>query len=328
MTYNILITSAGRRVSLVRSFRDALKELEISGKVFVLDCSDKISSRFVADGFFKAKRLSHPEYISDLLNICIRNSIKLIIPTIDTELLQLSQAKKEFEKNGITILVPSESAIRLFLSKKDTNIFFTENNIPCPKMYENHSLNLIDSNHFPLFIKPKNGSSSKDAFKVRNHKDLEFFCEYISEPIVEECLVGEEITIDVLIGKTGKVLYCVPRKRIEVRDGEVSKAITIFNNEIISYCKKICSLVDGIYGCINIQCFLDKDSKIKFFEVNPRFGGGFPLSLASGANFPKWILEIEHGKEIKDLDIDKPWKRDLIMLRFDEGIFVNKQDLN
>ena len=99
---NILITSAGRRVSLVREFQKELKEEFIKGKVFTTDMNPTYSSACqVSDGFFKVSRVTEPCYIEELISICVENNIKMIIPTIDTELLVLSSARQLFLKKGV-----------------------------------------------------------------------------------------------------------------------------------------------------------------------------------------------------------------------------------
>ena len=89
---NILITSAGRRVSLVRFFQKELKSVFAEAKVFTTDANpDYASACRISDGYFKMQRVTEPNYIDDLLQLAIKNDVKIIVPTIDTELLILSK---------------------------------------------------------------------------------------------------------------------------------------------------------------------------------------------------------------------------------------------
>jgi carbamoyl-phosphate synthase large subunit len=66
-------------------------------------------------------------------------------------------------------------------------------------------------------------------------------------------------------------------------------------------------------GCLNI------------IEINPRFGGGAPLSMRAGANFPKWILQELIGQDPRIRPTG--FKDDLVMLRYDREVWRSAQDL-
>jgi carbamoyl-phosphate synthase large subunit len=89
-----------------------------------------------------------------------------------------------------------------------------------------------------------------------------------------------------------------------------------------------CRLVDLLGGCrgmITIQCFLTPRDEIVFIEINPRFGGGVPLSIRAGADSPRWLLELLLGRE-PEIEM-AGWRDGLFMLRYDEGIFVPPEAL-
>ena len=94
---NILITSAGQRVSLVRAFQKQLKSVFPDGKVYTTDMQPQLSAACnVSDGYFQVKRVTDPGYIQELKTCCIENGITMVVPTIDTELLVLSSHKADF----------------------------------------------------------------------------------------------------------------------------------------------------------------------------------------------------------------------------------------
>ncbi len=176
---------------------------------------------------------------------------------------------------------------------------------------------------FPLFIKPRSGSAAKHTFKVQNPRELDFFSEYILEPIIQEYLPGEEITSDVICDFDGKVLGVVSRKRIEVRWGEVAKGVTIYDKGITDACVKIAKALPAI-GPITVQCIL-KDGVPYFTEINARMGGGLPLGIAAGVNTPSWLLA-----KIAGLPVNIPplgtYKIGLYLTRFDESFFLSRAD--
>lgn len=130
----------------------------------------------------------------------------------------------------------------------------------------------------------------------------------------------DEYTIDLYYNKNSILKCVVPRKRIEVRGGEISKGITS-KNEIIAFINEKLHYINGAKGCLTLQVFFNKINKeIVGIEINPRFGGGYPLSYAAGANYPKFIIdEYLLNQEIMYFD---DWRDKTLMLRYDEGIII------
>jgi carbamoyl-phosphate synthase large subunit len=317
---NILITCAGKRVSLIRSFKTELKLLFSDSKVFTSDCwPEKSAACRVSDGYFKLPKVTDSNYIDKLLQIVTDNNIKLIIPTIDTELLILSQHISFFKKYHIDILVSDEDKIKTLINKRLTNHFFEKLNINCAKEFDKKNYVL------PLYIKPIDGSRSIDNHIVKQESELTayhfsneklLFFEYL------EHTDYTEYTIDMYFDRDNNLKCFVPRERLEVRAGEVNKAITRkawFIDKIASRFKHI----TGLRGCISIQLFVNNETEAIYgIEINPRFSGGFPLSYLAGANFPKWILQeyLLHETEIQFYD---NWEENLMMLRYDDEILIH-----
>ncbi|TMM53803.1 ATP-grasp domain-containing protein [Maribacter algarum] len=317
---NILITSAGRRVSLVRAFQKELKKLYPESKVVAADAKPELSAAcHAADEYFQVPRLDKPEYIENLIVQCKEHGVKLVIPTIDTELLLLAKNKILLEENGIIPIIASISFIEKCRDKRVIHDFFESHSIAIAKEYSKDDFEL------PMFIKPIDGSRSVDTYLIKTKEDLTeyhfeneklMFLEYLDHDHYDE------FTCDLYYGKDHKLKCAVPRKRIEVRDGEVNKAVAM-NNSLVDYIKENLAYVEGAVGCLTAQFFKHKsESKIYGIEINPRFGGGYPLSYLAGANFPKWIIE-EYilGKEISEkFDC---WEDNLLMIRYDDEILVH-----
>ena len=318
---NILITSAGRRVSLVELFQKAIAELGVSGKVFAVDMQEHAPALQVADASQVVMRATEENYIDQLLEICKINNIDLIVPTIDTELNILSAASDLFSQNNIKVLVCGNDTNHIFMDKRRSQSFFESNNIPTPRLYSTEESIELTADSYPLLLKPANGSCSIGVTKVHNKKELLFFLEYLDDAIVQEFVQGEEYTIDVLVDFDGNVQCAVPRLRIETRAGEVSKAITVNNKEVVDWSYKIANLMHGAVGCVTLQCFKQANGELKFIEVNPRFGGGFPLTAAAGANYPLWILRMLNNQPTTE-NMQDLWQDNFAMLRFDQGLFA------
>ena len=206
-------------------------------------------------------------------------------------------------------------------NKLASNDFFNSLHLPTILVYPK------DNYKFPLFIKPLNGSSGIDNYIVKNKSEMRdyffenenlFFSEYLDKKRYDE------YTCDLYYDKNCDLKCIVPRKRIEVRGGEVSKAVTEKNN-IIDFVENNMSHIQGVRGCVTLQVFLHKTEENLFgIEINARFGGGYPLSYLAGANFPKWIIEEYLFDE--SINYYDAWENNLLMLRYDEAILVRNYE--
>ncbi len=316
---NILFTSAGRRVALLGCFREALNALNLRGKLITGDLLPTAPARFAADIHEMLPRITEREYVDCVMDVCRRHNVRLVVPLIDTELHLLAPYRQRFADHGITLLVSSAETTRLALDKRETARFFSANGFDSPSARDSADI-FARGGPFPVLIKPARGSAGEGVRRIDNVAELRFYLDTTPEPLVQELLEGTEYTIDVLVDMHGKVRSVVPRRRIEVRSGEVSKGVTEKNGGVIEEARRITEALPGAFGPITLQCFQTPDGRIAFIEINPRFGGGYPLSAAAGADFPRWIIEWILGRE-PDIGLTD-WIDGLYMLRYDDAWFV------
>jgi carbamoyl-phosphate synthase large subunit len=320
---NILLTSVGRRVELLKAFRQSMYRSNIPGRIITADLKRNAPAAFLADTAELVPRIDDPRYVERLLDLCDRHQIDLLIPLIDTELQLLSLHHQQFRDRGVKVLISSPATNQICFGKKSTSVFFERIGVKTPKVYK---LTEVTDRDFPLIVKPNTGSSSVGVYCVKNQLELDFFTNYVEDPIIQSLIIGEEYTIDVLVDFHGKVMSIVPRLRIETRAGEISKGMTVKNPALIAAAKQVVEVLPGAIGCITVQCFLQPDGEIIFIEINPRFGGGYPLSYRAGADFPSWILQLAIGKN-PQVAIDD-WEDGLVMLRYDDAIFVKSDQIS
>jgi len=318
---NILITSAGRRVSLVKAFKNMSKILNTRSKVFITDLNPLESSptAYFADMSFKIGYFKEPNYMNDLLSICLENNVTVVIPTIDTELLLLAESRSVFNNHGINIIISSIHLIKILRDKFKTNIYFNKLGIKTPKIFKK------DNIKFPAFLKPINGSNSKGVYKAENIKevkpsDLDSENMMILENIDND--LYDEYTIDLYYDKTSFLKCVVPRIRLKVVGGESNQGITK-KNEVLDFVLERFNFLDGAIGCLTLQVFANKinPSDIIGIEINPRFGGGYPFSLNAGANFPEFIIREYILNE--NLEYFSNWKENCLSIRYENEIIVN-----
>ncbi|WHY75027.1 ATP-grasp domain-containing protein [Fictibacillus enclensis] len=316
---NILFTSSGRRVSLIQKFKDVMSKNNIKGKIISADLKGNAPTAYISDKHYLVPKVTDKNYLQELLSICVLNEIDLVIPLIDTELNLIAKNKLVFNEHGINVLVSSERINEIANDKLKTFEFFQRNSIPTPKVYSEQELEEKKFS-FPLIVKPRNGSSSQGVTIINNEKELYFFKEYIPNAIVQEYIQGKEYTVDVMLDYEGNIKTIVPRLRIETRSGEVSKGTTKKDKRIINEVRKLLNVLPGSCGCITVQLFKKEDGEISIIEINPRFGGGIPLSIEAGANFPLWTIEMSKGVIFNVEDFT--WKDGFSMLRFDEALYM------
>ena len=197
-------------------------------------------------------------------------------------------------------------------------IFFTGRGIEIPQPLDKSSLT------FPLFIKPFDGSLSADTYLITKHEQLTeeqlnnprfMFMEYIDKKYYDE------YTVDMYYNKTHQVKCIVPRKRMLIRAGEINKGLTC-KNIVVPFLKDKLEYIPGAIGCLTLQLFLNRSTeRIVAIEINPRFGGGYPLSYQAGANYPLWLInEYFLNQEISYTD---GWEDSLLMLRYDDEVMVH-----
>jgi len=325
VNFNILFTSIGRRVSLIQHFRKVLLDLGLKGKLIGADMLLSAPAMHVVDRKYQVCKVTSEDYIPQLLNICKKENVKLLIPLIDTGLLILAENKHRFKRAGVTALVSDVNVIQIAMDKHNTYKFFVENRIDTPKIFDIDELLKRNDINYPLVMKPARGSASIGVTKINSKEELKFFKERIPDPILQEYIEGDEYTLDVLVDFDGKVKCVVPRKRLEVRAGEVSKGITAKNKKVIKTGKEVVEALKGALGPIIVQGFLARDGKFKLTEINPRFGGGHPLAIVAGADYPRWIIEMMLGRD-PEIKLDG-WEDGLVMLRYDEAVFVKREDI-
>jgi carbamoyl-phosphate synthase large subunit len=318
--YNILLLSAGRRVELVQCFKKAARKLNIQSDIIAADCQGTAPALYFADKKEIVPKIGDPGYLDKIIELCNQDDIALIVPTIDTELLLLAKYKEKIEnETRAKLLISDLNVVEICRDKVKTQSFLEKHRFLAPKMLTDDELANTDQIRFPLFIKPKDGSSSIQAYKVHNAYELALYRRVVKSPIVQEFIEGEEYTIDAFMDFQSNVITVVPRLRLAVRSGEISKGKIVKDRAIINETKKLLEILRPI-GHITIQCIKTRRG-IEFIEINPRFGGGAPMSIASGADSCENLYRLLMGQT---LEYNENYRDNLLFLRFDQSICLNE----
>lgn len=312
----IVILSAGRRVSLLRSFQAAADKYDIV--VTAADMDPSMSSAcHVARKHIQLPHVDSKNYADALLSYCADRDVRIVVPTIDTELAPLASLSGKLADIGCVAVVSDAELIDVCRDKRKTAAFFNRFGMTSPEIFS------LEDSPFPVFVKPYDGSLSKGAVAVQSPEELtslmisnpkNIYCEYLDPAEYDE------YTCDAYFDRNNMIKCVVPRLRVEVRGGEVSKGRTS-RNEIVPFLMEKLAHLSGARGCLTIQIMRNKATgALYLIEVNPRFGGGYPLTVQSGAAYHAWLIdEYLHQKRIAECN---NWTNDLTMLRYDDEIFI------
>ncbi|MGH9025746.1 MAG: ATP-grasp domain-containing protein [Acidimicrobiia bacterium] len=320
--FNVLVSSAGRRVALLDIVRRSLRTLGLDGAVLAADASPLSSAFHAADLGVRVPRCEANDFVSELLQTCCSHNVRLVIPTIDPELPVLADARTSFEAEGCTIAISGPETVAIGGDKLATHHWLEARRFPTVRQAKPAEV-LEDRGgwELPVFVKPRAGSASLGARVVRDWEELAI-ASRDPELIVQELAPGDEYTVDVLVDRSGNGVCTVPRRRLEVRAGEVSKGVTVRDAVLEELARAVGEALPDAYGAVTVQIFLDRvERQPRVIEINPRFGGGFPLADRAGARFTQWIIEEVAG--LPTGASQAAWDAGVVMLRYDDAVFVN-----
>lgn len=293
--YHILFTGVGRRVELIGAFRQAALALGMQLTIYGTDVSGTAPALAFCDCTRKVCGMREDGYVSGLAAICKEDKINLIIPTIDTDLLVLSQNRELFEAAGTKVLISSPDMIAICRDKNKTHDFFVSCGLKSPRTVKDYQKY---ESGYPAFIKPKDGSGSIHAYRAEDSNELEIYARQVGDYIIQPFIDGTEYTIDIFCDFGGNVVSIVPRVRLAVRSGEVLRTEIDLDGRIIREAER---LVEYFKPCgpLTVQLIRDRQSGDDYFiEINPRFGGGAPLGMKAGARTAEAVLGLLAGAEV------------------------------
>jgi len=315
MSLNVLVTAGSRRVPLVRAFQRAVAQHR-GGNVVVTDVNPLSPAVHAANRAFHVPLATAPDYIDTILAIAVGEQVSLVVPTIDDELVLFGRAAERFAARGIHVAVSPAPTSALCEDKHATCRYLLDRGVAAAPSWLPDELPAGLA--LPLFIKPRRGRGSVGAFAVRSARELDFFLDYVCDPVVQTYLDGPEFTIDMLCDFTGQPLSIVPRRREVIRAGVTDRGRTVNDPALIRVAQE-CAEVLQFAGAVNIQCRV-VDGRPVVFEINPRFSGGIPLTIHAGADLPRMLVDLAAGRRVPPA-IGR-FRDDVWMSSYEASIFV------
>ena len=253
MEIRILFTCVGRRIELLQAFREASVMRGSDVRLYGADADATAPALAWCDVTCSLCAIGDDEYVPQLLELCRSEDINLVVPTIDTDLRKLSEARTAFEAQGTRVLVSDSDKVKLCHDKLLTSSLFESCGLRTPEAFVDwHDY----AGSYPCFVKPRCGSGSIDAYCVSGRDQLELVAGAIPECIVQPFVEGCQYTVDVFCDYEGGFISAVPRERVEVRAGEVSKTRIDMDHRIIEEAKLLAERVRP-RGPMTIQLIRD-----------------------------------------------------------------------
>ena len=317
---NVLITAGSRRVPLVQAFQSVLRT-EHHGRVIVTDVDATSPAVHVAHRAYRVPFATDGGYIDALLDVCVAERIRLVVPTVDDELEVIAEARSRFAAVGVTVACSPAPTAELCNDKYRACRHLITCGVSAAATWLPEELpsDLPDL----LFIKPRVGRGGVGAFTIRNKRERDFFLSYVTNPVVQEFLQPPEYTIDMLCDWSGRPLSIVPRQRMVIRSGVSDRGRTVKNDALEHLALHVASAI-SFHGPVNIQCRMRGDTPV-VFEINPRFSGGIPLTIAAGANFPSMLVRMARGESVEAAL--GAFRSELWMTKYDAGLFLPAESL-
>ncbi|MGH2836821.1 MAG: ATP-grasp domain-containing protein, partial [Thermoleophilaceae bacterium] len=280
----VLLTGVGKRYDIVSAFAQ-------HAFVVAADPSPLAPAQYAADVRVAPPRIDDDGYIPFLEGLVAEHDVKAVIPLTDLDLEVLA-------RSDLPAFVPSPEVCRATYDKYETHTLLLSHGLPSPPTV----LPGEEPESYPVIVKPRRGSGARSIHPAADRAQMEFFVDYIDEPVmIQRLMGGDEFSMDILGDLDGRCLNAIPRTMIESRGGESIKGTVIDDPELIGLGRSVGEAL-GVRGPCTIQAFRDPELGLGITDVNTRFGGAFPAPMYAalpGRTYPELIVRLARGETVE-----------------------------
>jgi carbamoyl-phosphate synthase large subunit len=270
-----MVTGAGgpAGVAVIRALRAA------GIPVVAVDADRMAAGLRLAERAALVPPADHPGFPEELARAAERTAARALISTVAEELLVLIPQEQRLANAGLATWFPSPGSVLACVDKWRFAQIMSGSGAAIPAASYGHPNGVPG----PWIVKPRFGRGSRSVYEVDVREDLQWPLRRVENPIVQTRLTGREFTVDALVDRNGELAGAVPRWRLETKGGISTKGETFADERVTSGVAQVLKTL-GLVGPANVQGFVSERGEVSFVEVNPRFSGGLPLSLAAGAD--------------------------------------------
>jgi carbamoyl-phosphate synthase large subunit len=233
-------------------------------------------------------RADHPRFLDALLGIAVAHQVDALISTVAEELPALTAGSARLGVAGVATWLPKMEAVDLCCDKAAFAERLAEAGVAHPPTATDPIA--VDGIPGPWIVKPRTGRGSRGVRALDSEREVAEALATDPGLIVQSRLAGQEFTADALVDRNGQVLTVVPRWREETKAGISVKGTTFDSTDVTALVADALEAVD-LTGPANVQGFVADDGTVTVVEINPRFSGGLPLTLAAGADVVATYLD-------------------------------------
>jgi carbamoyl-phosphate synthase large subunit len=258
-------------------------------------------------------------FVDSIVELCERERVDVLFSTVDVELPRVAAERKRFDAIGTTLAAPGLETLEVCLDKyalaqRCSGV------VPVPRT------ELLGSSDpegwdFPVIVKPRRGAGSRGVHLVPDAAALRALGTD-EDTLVQANLPGEEYSVDTLADVDGHVVAAVPRSRLRVDSGVSVAGCTVADRELERTARQVAEAI-GLVGVANVQLRRDAEGRAALLEVNPRFPGAMPLTVAAGVDMPSLALDLALGRPLPPY---LPF-RELAVVRYLEDVFLAPSDV-
>jgi carbamoyl-phosphate synthase large subunit len=295
---NLLLSCIGRRGYLARWFREHLEP----GDRIIGTANDRWCPGFHAcDLAVLMPDVTSEAYIPALLDLCRAERVDALLSFYDLDVDVIARHQDLFREQGVTAVVPNARVSRIGLDKLETTRFLRDHDLGAPDSFtklDDARIALRDGRlAYPVIVKPRFGFGSQNLFVARGDEELAVFFHYAPDMMVQERLAGAEHSLDVLNDLDGRVVSVIVKRKVLMRAGETDQAETVDLPAALEMGVRLGRAL-GHVGPLDVDLFIDGE-RMTILELNPRFGGAYPVSHLAGADFPRRILAMLRGRQVE-----------------------------
>jgi carbamoyl-phosphate synthase large subunit len=280
----VILTGVGKRYDIVSAFAE-------HAFVIAADPSPLAPAQYAADVRVAPPRIDDPEYVPFLQELVERYDAKAVVPLTDLDIEVLARA-------DLPAFVPDGDVAKATFDKYGTHQLLQSLGLPSPPTV----LPGQEPDSYPVMVKPRWGSGARSIHPAADRREMEFFVDYVKEPVmIQRLMGGPEFSIDLLCDLDGRCLNAIPRTMIESRGGESIKGTVIHDPELIELGRAVGEALPARGPC-TVQAFRDPEIGLGITDVNTRFGGAFPgpmYAALPGRTYPELIVRMARGEKVE-----------------------------
>jgi carbamoyl-phosphate synthase large subunit len=273
----VLVTGAGgpAGVAVIRRL------VALGHRVVAADADPAAAGGALASVAVTVPRGDHPRFVDALLGVAAACGVDALVSTVAEELPGLTAGADRLAAAGVATWLPDLAAVDVCCDKAAFARRMTAAGVPHPATAT--TADVVPGIPGPWVVKPRAGRGSRGVRLLDDAAEVVAALAGDAGLIAQTRLAGREFTADALVDRDGALRIVVPRWREETKAGISVKGRTFTSAAVTEVVAAALAAV-RLTGPANVQGFVADDGTATVVEINPRFSGGLPLTLAAGAD--------------------------------------------